>query len=405
MASIKIVLDKRRPKADGKYPLIIRITQNSKTRAIPLKISLTRKDWDEKRQIVKKAHENHALLNHIIRKKYLEIETKILKIEDNATRFSIGAIRNKITDISKQTAVFEFVEGLIKQMKQANKLGNALVYQSTINKLSKFHPSRALEFTDITYDFIMSYETFLISKGLMGNTISIYLRTLRIIYNKAIKSGVAERANYPFYGIPIKHEKTRKRAISKERIKMIENLELPVDTAIWNARNYFILSFNLIGISFMDLVTLKKSDIKNGRITYVRRKTGKHYDIKLTVLAKSIINYYQNKIDSTDENAFILPVIPNQFNGNLQQEHKYVKMGAKLCNKYLGKIASKCNIDEHLTNYVQRHSWATIAKKMGYSIDMIAESLGHEIGNKVTSIYLDKFDQEILDEMNEKVTA
>jgi integrase/recombinase XerD len=42
---------------------------------------------------------------------------------------------------------------------------------------------------------------------------------------------------------------------------------------------------------------------------------------------------------------------------------------------------------------------------MGYSKDLIAEALGHEFGNKVTGIYLDNFDQEVIDDMNEKVSS
>lgn len=33
----------------------------------------------------------------------------------------------------------------------------------------------------------------------------------------------------------------------------------------------------------------------------------------------------------------------------------------------------------------------------------IAEALGHEYGNKVTGIYLDNYDLEVIDEMNDKL--
>ena len=56
-----------------------------------------------------------------------------------------------------------------------------------------------------------------------------------------------------------------------------------------------------------------------------------------------------------------------------------------------------------LTTYYARYSWANIARKLGYSKDLIAEALGHEYGNRVTGIYLDNYDLEVIDEMNEKV--
>lgn len=65
-------------------------------------------------------------------------------------------------------------------------------------------------------------------------------------------------------------------------------------------------------------------------------------------------------------------------------------------------MAKELGIEE-LTTYVARHSWATTAKRMGYSNELIAEALGHEYGNKITNIYLDNFEQSVIDEVNEKV--
>ena len=58
-------------------------------------------------------------------------------------------------------------------------------------------------------------------------------------------------------------------------------------------------------------------------------------------------------------------------------------------------------LPEELTTYIFRDSYAILAKQMGYSKDIIAEALGHEYGNAVTGIYLDQFDQEIVDRMNQ----
>jgi hypothetical protein len=58
-----------------------------------------------------------------------------------------------------------------------------------------------------------------------------------------------------------------------------------------------------------------------------------------------------------------------------------------------------------LTTYVARHTFATTAKRLGYSNELIAEALGHEYGNKITNIYLDSFDQEVVDDMHKRVIA
>ena len=42
-------------------------------------------------------------------------------------------------------------------------------------------------------------------------------------------------------------------------------------------------------------------------------------------------------------------------------------------------------------------------KKLCYSKDLIAEALGHEYGNSVTGIYLEQFDNDIVDKMNQEL--
>jgi hypothetical protein len=42
-------------------------------------------------------------------------------------------------------------------------------------------------------------------------------------------------------------------------------------------------------------------------------------------------------------------------------------------------------------------------KQLGYSKDLIAEGLGHEYGNSVTGIYLEQFDMEVVDIMNQNL--
>jgi len=52
---------------------------------------------------------------------------------------------------------------------------------------------------------------------------------------------------------------------------------------------------------------------------------------------------------------------------------------------------------------VFRYSYANVAKQLGYSKDLIAEALGHEYGNSVTGIYLEQFDNDIVDKMNQEL--
>jgi len=115
----------------------------------------------------------------------------------------------------------------------------------------------------------------------------------------------------------IKQEATAKRNIAKEDIAEIANIQFEPDSQLFHARNYFILSFNLIGISFTDMVTIKPSDIVDGWLVYQRKKTHKIYNIKLTEKAQQLLNYYQQP-----ERTYILPVIPESAVDNPEEERK-----------------------------------------------------------------------------------
>jgi len=72
-------------------------------------------------------------------------------------------------------------------------------------------------------------------------------------------------------------------------------------------------------------------------------------------------------------------------------------------NRLLKNIAELCEIETNLTSYVSRHSWATIAKHKGVPIAVISEGMGHS-DTKITEVYLDSFDKEVLDDFNELIT-
>jgi integrase len=145
---------------------------------------------------------------------------------------------------------------------------------------------------------------------------------------------------------------------------------------------------------------LKKQNICDGYITYKRRKTKKLYRIKLHTIASEIIDLY-----SDNGSEYLIPIIPSNMVEDSQQAKKTTRQWIKITNKYLNKIASNCDLAINLTTYVIRHTWGTTAKRLGYSNEIIAECMGHEYGNKITNIYLDDFDQSVIDEVNDKVIS
>lgn len=399
MATFKVILDTRRKLKNGTFPIVIRIYKGKTYDSLNLKIRVKEDQFDSIAQRVIK-HPNKKEFNQKIIQTLVRLQETAIRMELTDTEEGAATIKASFVKPKVKHDMLSLAEEIVKELQEGKHYGNSLFYKSAISALKRYTEMEVIAFKRVTYEFLTKLENKMLGAGLTVNGVAMYMRTIRAIYNRAIKSKIIDRANYPFDSFKIKMERTTKRNISKPDIHALMNLNLEMNSPAWHARNYFILCFNLIGISFADLLTLKKTDVRDGRVIYRRKKTHKLYNVKLTERAKDIISIY-----SKSSSIYLLPELHHDFIIGATEERKRIVQVTKNTNKYLQRIGQELNLGQRLTTYVARHSWATIAKKMGYSKDMIAEALGHELGNTTTSIYLDSFDQEVIDEMNHHVTA
>ena len=281
MVNLKALLDTRRQKSDGSFNIIFRITHNRKVYTLNSGFQTTEIHWNDKRNEIDKSHPNASLLNIRISQQFFKIQQAILQLDGD---FSMEKLRFMIDDNPKKqlnTTFKSFSDKLISQMIEVNRTGNAIVYQTAVNRLLSFYGRDDLGFQEIDYSLLDDFAHHLSMNGLKQNSISNYFRSIRAIYNKAIKAKIIERSNYPFAEISIRSEKTAKRAISKDDITKLMRLKLETNSTAERSLKHFLLSFYLRGMSFTDLAYLKQSNIIDGRVVYKRRKTHKDYSIKL----------------------------------------------------------------------------------------------------------------------------
>ncbi len=150
--------------------------------------------------------------------------------------------------------------------------------------------------------------------------------------------------------------------------------------------------FNCRGMNFVDLAKLRMCSIIDDRLQYGRSKTSQPLSVKITSELAEILSYY---IKGKKDNDFIFPV---GYDGTSENYISYMSNRRRV-NKLLKIIAKDAGIGESFTTYSIRHSWATIAKYLGVSTEIISESLGHN-SLKTTEIYLKSFHNEVLDEAN-----
>jgi site-specific recombinase XerD len=398
---IVLSLDTRRPKKDSTCPILLRISHHGKVSAITTGIYVKEADWDDGARSIKSSYrgtESVTRLNNFLQKKKAEAIDLVTKLDERKTLDSLTVVQVKelIERKSESGSFLEFGELLAKECENVGRHGNVQAYRIVLKVLKNFTKGRDLSFRDINYAFLTRFEQWHMQKGNVINGLASYMRSIRAIYNEGIRRGQAEQDLYPFKTYTIKTAKTRKRAISMEAIKRIQALAFEPDHPFFNARNYFLSSFYLRGISFTDLAHLKVSDIVDGRIHYDRQKTDKPYDIVIIPAMQAIFDIYAAGKKKDD---YIFPIITATAS---DKQYSQVNDARKRFNKKLKKIAGLCGIAENLTSYVSRHSFATQAKNLGVPIATISDMLGHA-DTKTTQVYLDSLPSDIMDDFHKKV--
>jgi integrase/recombinase XerD len=399
--NIVISLDTRRAKRDGSYPLVMRLGHNERTTSIPLDIDLHAKDWDEKKRLVKKTYsgtDSISRINNRIQKSKADAMDIILKLHDagKLEGLSVVELRDKIIKQNSEASFFKYTKEVIKDLQASNRVGTARSYRDVFNVLKGFNAQKDLSFKDVNYKFLIKLEASHLGKGNSYNGLAVYMRTIRAIFNKAVKAGVVEKEFYPFTDYKIKSVPTEKRALDGDLLRAIISKELPQNHKCFNARNYFVASYMMYGMNFTDMAFLKKENIVGGRIQYRRRKTSKLYDIKITDNLKTILDFY---IAQHPDSEFVFPILKRD---GLASQFKDIEWDRKRYNKKLKTLAELCGIEQNLTSYVSRHSFATQAMLQQVPLNAISAMLGHS-NLKTTEIYLKGLPSNVLDDYNSKV--
>lgn len=393
MASIKV---KFRPStvADHEGTIYYQIIHERKVRQLLTDYKVFSSEWDENRSMVtttQKSERKSFILSIRERIRWdIERLTKIdHKLEVNGLTYTADDVIDEFNRYAHEYSLFNFMEGIIAKLKQNGKVRTSETYKSTLNSFKKFRKDEDIMLDCLTSEIMEGYEAWHKNRGVAPNTISFYTRILRAVYNRAVEDDIIENRN-PFRHVYTGVDKTVKRALPLAVIKKIKALDLSLTPALDYARDMFLMSFYLRGMSFIDMAFLKKADLKNGYVTYRRRKTGQQLIIEWTKEMQMILDKYaENKSD------YLLPVIRNP---GLNERCTYRNTGYNI-NHSLKRIAGMVGVTIPLTLYVARHSWASAAKAKGIPLSVISEGMGHD-SEATTQIYLASLDTSVVDKAN-----
>ena len=393
MASIKV---KFRPStvADHEGTIYYQIIHERKVRQLLSDYKVFPSEWDESRSMVTTSQksERKSFILSIPERIRWDVErlNKIdKKLDSNGLTYTADDVIDEFNRYANEYSLFNFMESIIVKLKHNGKVRTSETYKSALSSFKKFRQDEDIMLDCLTSEIMEAYEAWHKSRGVAPNTISFYARILRAVYNRAVEDDIIENRN-PFKHVYTGVDKTVKRALPLPVIKKIKALDLSLNSSLDYARDMFLMSFYLRGMSFIDMAFLKKSDLKNGYVTYRRRKTGQQLIIEWTKEMQMILDKYPE--NATD---YLLPIIKNP---GTNERCTYRNMGYNI-NHNLKKIAKMVGVQIPLTLYVARHSWASAAKAKGIPLSVISEGMGHD-SEATTQIYLASLDTSVVDRAN-----
>ena len=352
-------------------------------------------EWDEERSMVVSVHQERTGIILSAARKLCDDMKRLNEVIDRLNGSKIGFTADDVVrEFHKMTAdrsFFRFMESVIVRLGQLGKERGVESYTAALKSFMRFREGHDIRIDEIDSDLMVEYEAYLKARHVAMNTVSFYNRILRATYNRAVeKELVVQR--YPFKHVYTGVGKTLKRAIPLEAIRRIKELDLSLRPSLDFARNMFLFSFYTRGMSFVDMAYMKKSDLRNGLLSYCRRKTGQRLYVKWERCMQDILDKYPE--NDTD---YLLPIIRR--NGD---ERKQYRSAMRLVNNKLKEVAALAGIPTNLTMYVSRHSWASIAKNQNIPLSVISEGMGHD-SETTTQIYLASLDNSAIDKANRSI--
>lgn len=301
-----------------------------------------------------------------------------------------------------------YIPEVIGMLKREGKFPAMHVYACTLRSYEKFcaeerHPKNttaSLSMQEIfTPERLKEYEDWLAGQQSSPNTISTYMRTLQAVYNRWMSPGIEGYNPVLFKDVYTKVKSRTKRALTAEQMEQLRNTDFSVLTLRQQqVLTYFLLMFMLRGMPFIDLAHLRKSDLRNRRITYRRHKTGKLMVVDVPPDAMRLLQKYRDKTDS----EYLFPLLHG---GLFMEEHHHrYQETLRHFNRELARLMKQLLPGVSVSSYTARHTWATLAYHSGVPVGLISQSLGHS-SIRVTMTYLKPFDAEVIDRINRQVIS
>lgn len=410
--TVSLYLDRRRKKKNGKYPLKLTVYDSFSGRQKQFGLKL---DLDEGEYVQAYSAQRTKAAYKELKYKLSSIETSAAKVANGFEPFTFEEFEKKFFNKRHQgsNVVYHFQTMIDEKSKRGGSHRTIQGYESSVKSFDKFtkekfkKPFSTFLFQDISIAFLELYESFMISeKGLKQNTVGVYLRDLRTAFNRAIESKDVDAELFPFgrhkYQIP--SQRGKKKALGKLKLKLLFNAN-PKTYQQEKARDLWLFSYVCNGMNINDIVRLKRSDLdsKNETIIFFRGKTkntSKGNSKPITVYLNDFSKDFIQKYGASDSSFYLFNFISTGLDE--AEISRTVKNLTRFVNQHIKNLAKDIGVTDKLSFNWARHSYATNLVRLGGSMEMAQDSLGHQT-IRMTHTYFAGFDQEEKREFSQKI--
>lgn len=394
---IKAVLRTGKINKQGQSPLMLRFTHDRTTKFVALGLSVEPHYWDKDAELVLPACPERAALQGRIDTALAGYRKRIQRLEALDIPVNFDTLFDAKPARSVRVTIEDGFKTEIERLESLGKINSAAKHKYALQVLDGYKPTAmALEAIDL--DYLKGLELYLRQRGNKDNSIATRFAIFKAIYNKAVKEGKVAVKQNPFsiYQVGSLWSKTRKRAIDKEDIQRLIDLEIAEGHTTEYRRldkDLFLFSYFTAGMNFGDIARLRYKDIVKGRVYYSRHKTQKLLSFQLVPMALQILEKYGTAGHGED---YIFPILNRREHTSPQQIFNRLHKVLQKVNRELKVLGEMIGLEMPLTTYVARHTYATVLKRSGVSVALISESLGHS-DLSTTQIYLDSFENSQID--------
>jgi len=377
-----LYLDVRKTLKNGEHPICLVVNSGGRRKFYRTGYSATEKYY-EKCMNAKRGQAKED------RQEWEEYEGKAKAIIEQLKVFTF--VKFERLFLSKHSADLKgYFDARITELTKAKtpKIGTANVYSDSKKSLFKYKPD--LNFNDIDAIFLEDYQDWMESKGRSATTIGMYIRSLRAIFNQAIKDGSVKRELYPFDDYTIPQGENRKMALNLSQLSALKSYK-PLPNEKFHIDLWW-LSFYMAGANLKDILKLKWTDIKDDSIQFIRQKTARTQR-KTTKIKIPIDDYIQSFIDTygQKDGDYIL-YLYNEEKDPAKRDKKGKQLN-KMINDRIKKAGKAVGVNGGVTLYTARHSYASLLNERNVPLSYIKETLGHT-DISTTQKYLASIDKE-----------